>query len=81
MRQDKETHLSHCLKCGVVHLSHEEKAGIIECPVCVLARAGRYGQRRARTDRLDVPAERLFGAWAGGAAWPAASAAEHPSRV
>ena len=38
MRQGRETHLSHCAKCGVVHLSHEEKAGIIECPVCILAR-------------------------------------------
>jgi hypothetical protein len=81
MRQGKETHLAHCLKCGVAHLSHEEKTGIIECPVCVLARAGRYGQRRPRSERLDVPTERLFGAWPGGTPWPAASAAEHPTRA
>jgi hypothetical protein len=81
MRQGNETHLSHCLKCGVVHLSHEEKTGIIECPVCVLARAGRFGQRRPRTERLELPSGRLFGAWAGGAAWPAAGAAEHPTRA
>jgi hypothetical protein len=51
MRQGKETHLSHCAKCSVVHLSHEEKSGIIECPVCVLARSGRFGHRRTRGDR------------------------------
>ena len=38
MREGNDTHLSHCAKCGVVHLSHEEKSGIIECPVCVLSR-------------------------------------------
>jgi hypothetical protein len=58
MRQGRETHLSHCAKCGVVHLSHEEKVGIIECPVCVLARSGRFGQRRARSDRGEPPAGR-----------------------
>jgi hypothetical protein len=79
MRQGHETHLSHCPKCGVVHLSHEEKTGIIECPVCVLARAGRFGQRRARTDRIELPAGRLFGAWPGGTAWPATGAAEQPT--
>jgi hypothetical protein len=53
LRQGGETHLSHCAKCGVVHLSHEEKAGIIECPVCVLARSGRFGQRRTRSERVE----------------------------
>ena len=55
LREGTETHLSHCSKCGVVHLTHEEKAGIIECPVCVLARAGKYGQRRTRLDRAERP--------------------------
>ena len=40
MREGADTHLGHCAKCGVVHLAHDEKIGIIECPVCVLARAG-----------------------------------------
>jgi len=81
MRQARETHLSHCAKCGVVHLSHEEKAGIIECPVCVLARSGRFGQRRARSDRIELPPGRLFGALRGGSSWSApAGGAEHVSR-
>jgi len=81
MRQGRETHLSHCAKCGVVHLSHEEKSGIIECPVCVLARSGRFGQRRARSDRIELPPGRLFDALPGGSSWPApASGTEHVSR-
>ena len=81
MRQGGETHLSHCVKCGVVHLSHEEKAGIIECPVCVLARSGRFGQRRPRADRIEVPGGRLFGALPAGTAWSApASGGEQLSR-
>ena len=51
MREGHRTHLSHCARCGVGHLVHEDRAGIIECPVCVLARAGRYGPRRLRRGR------------------------------
>ncbi|MEP6503748.1 MAG: hypothetical protein ABJD97_10475 [Betaproteobacteria bacterium] len=70
MREGTETHLSHCAKCGVVHLAHEEKSGIIECPVCVLARAGKYGQRRARVDKGDVNAMHDYRGWPGSTAWP-----------
>ncbi|MET0383700.1 MAG: hypothetical protein ABW032_09800 [Burkholderiaceae bacterium] len=79
MQQGIDTHLSHCGKCGVVHLSHEEKSGIIECPVCVLARAGKLGQRRSWADKLDPVALRGSGgcgAWPGGGSWPAALAAD-----
>jgi hypothetical protein len=73
-----ETHLSHCAKCGVVHLSHDEKAGIIECPVCVLARAGKFGQRRVRGERIEggVTTGEPRG-WLGGAgAWPSVAESE-----
>jgi len=64
MREGADTHLGHCAKCGVVHLVHEEKVGIIECPVCVLARSGKFGQRRARGgDKSDAPALRDFRGW------------------
>ena len=56
LRESTETHLQHCAKCGVLHLAHEEKAGIIECPVCVLARAGKFGQRRPRPEPGEPPA-------------------------
>ena len=72
MREGTDTHLSHCGKCGVVHLSHDEKSGIIECPVCVLARAGKFGQRRARIDkgdRVEAAAMREFGAWPQPGTW------------
>ena len=70
LREGSETHLSHCAKCGVIHLAHEEKSGIIECPVCVLSRAGKYGQRRPRPDRLDPVPFRPYGGWGGsGGAW------------
>jgi hypothetical protein len=71
MREGTDTHLSHCVKCGVVHLSHEEKSGIIECPVCVLARAGKYGPRRSRVDKVDPAALREYRGWPGGGGWPA----------
>jgi len=74
-----ETHLSHCAKCSVVYLSHEERTGIIECPVCVLARAGRFGQRRTRGDRIDPIAYRDYGGWPG-ETWNERYAAE-PSRA
>ena len=81
MREGTDTHLSHCGKCGVVHLSHDEKSGIIECPVCVLARAGKFGQRRARADRLDGAALHDYrSGWPAGAAWPVGLAAEPPPR-
>ncbi len=54
MRHSFDTRLCHCIKCDVVHLSHDEKTGVIECPVCVLARAGKYGSRRVRQARLDL---------------------------
>ena len=62
MREGADTHLGHCAKCGVVHLVHEEKVGIIECPVCVLARSGKFGQRRVRagSDKSDTPAMRDY---------------------
>ncbi len=66
MREGTDTHLGHCARCGVVHLAHDEKIGIIECPVCVLARAGKFGQRRVRTDKGDsgdAAAMHEFGAW------------------
>ena len=61
--EGSDTHLSHCVKCGVVHLSHEEKSGIIECPICVLSRAGKFGQRRPRVDRFDPVPFRPYGGW------------------
>ncbi len=69
LREGNDTHLSHCAKCGVLHLAHEEKVGIIECPVCVLARAGRFGQRRARVDRIDPAAMDDYPSWIGLGAW------------
>lgn len=83
MRLGLDTRLGHCGKCGVVHLSHEEKAGIIECPVCVLARAGKFGARRARPARLDPPVPRTPSqAWTTGPLWFAPlSAAEPGGRV
>ncbi len=77
MREGSDTHLSHCVKCGVVHLAHEEKSGIIECPVCVLSRTGKFGQRRSRIDKPDsLPGMRDFGGWPSGSAWPVALVAE-----
>ena len=70
MREGTDTLLGHCAKCGVVHLAHEEKIGIIECPVCVLARAGKFGQRRARADKSETPALRDFRGWPQAAGWP-----------
>jgi hypothetical protein len=69
MREGADTHLGHCAKCGVVHLAHEEKTGIIECPVCVLARAGKYGQRRARADKAEPAAPRDYRGWPATAGW------------
>jgi hypothetical protein len=57
----------------VVHLAHEEKVGIIECPVCVLARSGKFGQRRSRPgiDKPDAPVLRGdYRAWPQATAWP-----------
>ena len=71
MREGSDTHLGHCAKCGVVHLAHDEKIGIIECPVCVLARAGKFGQRRSRIDKADVPTPRELRGWPSGAGWAA----------
>ena len=76
MREGTDTHLGHCARCGVVHLAHDEKIGIIECPVCVLARAGKFGQRRARTDKGDsgdAAAMHEFGAWPQARTWSPAS--------
>ena len=70
LREGQDTHLGHCAKCGVVHLAHEEKAGIIECPVCVLARAGKFGQRRVRPDK-DGPELVEFTGWPHAAGWAA----------
>ncbi|HEX7687521.1 MAG TPA: hypothetical protein VF453_07435 [Burkholderiaceae bacterium] len=70
MREGTDTRVAHCARCGILHLSHEEKSGIIECPVCVLARAGKFGQRRVRLDRVEsalLPEEHRV--WSGGAAW------------
>jgi hypothetical protein len=69
MREGTDTHLSHCSKCGVVHLAHEEKSGIIECPVCVLARAGKYGSRRVRVDKGESTTVREFRGWPGSKGW------------
>jgi hypothetical protein len=69
MREGTDTHLSHCAKCGIVHLSHEEKSGIIECPACVLTRAGKYGQRRPRLERFDPVPYRPYGGWGEGQGW------------
>jgi len=74
MREGADTHLGHCAKCGVVHLAHEEKIGIIECPVCVLARAGKFGQRRTRPDKLDGVDTPDFGGWPQALGWNAAAA-------
>ncbi len=77
MREGTDTHVGHCVKCGVVHLAHEEKSGIIECPVCVLSRTGKFGQRRSRIDKLDAAVgARPYGAWPGATAWPVVHAAE-----
>ncbi|MFL6695774.1 MAG: hypothetical protein ACJ8GJ_01320 [Vitreoscilla sp.] len=73
MREGTDTHLGHCAKCGVVHLAHDEKIGIIECPVCVLARAGKFGQRRSRVDKTETPTLRDYGGWPR-AAWSPAGA-------
>ncbi len=70
LREGQDTHLGHCAKCGVVHLAHEEKAGIIECPVCVLARAGKFGQRRVRPEK-DGPELVEFTGWPLAAGWTA----------
>ena len=70
LREGQDTHLGHCAKCGVVHLAHEEKAGIIECPVCVLARAGKFGQRRVRPDK-DGSELVEFTGWPHAAGWAA----------
>ena len=72
MREGADTHLGHCAKCGVVHLAHEEKIGIIECPVCVLARSGKFGQRRSRIDKADAPPLRDFRGWPQAAGWSGA---------
>lgn len=69
MREGADTHLGHCAKCGVVHLAHEEKTGIIECPVCVLARAGRFGQRRSRLDRSESAPLHDYRGWPPAAGW------------
>lgn len=70
LRERGDTHLGWCGKCGVVHLAHEEKAGVIECPVCVLARAGRYGTRRVRPARAEHTAPRPSpNAWTSGPLW------------
>jgi len=61
----------------VVHLAHDEKIGIIECPVCVLARAGRFGQRRTRVDKADAPALPTFRGWSG-VGWVPANGATTP---
>jgi hypothetical protein len=69
MRAGTDTRIAHCTRCGVLHLSHEEKSGIIECPVCVLARAGKFGQRRVRLDRVECAPADEHRVWSGGAAW------------
>ena len=69
MREGADTHLGHCAKCGVVHLAHEEKTGIIECPVCVLARAGKFGQRRSRVDKAETPALHDYRGWPQATGW------------
>jgi hypothetical protein len=74
LREGADTHLGHCAKCGVVHLAHDEKIGIIECPVCVLARAGKFGQRRARVDKGSAPGMPDYRGWSPSAGWPAAGA-------
>jgi hypothetical protein len=74
LREGADTHLGHCAKCGVVHLTHDEKIGIIECHVCVLARAGRFGQRRARADKGDAPGVPDYRGWPPATGWPAAGA-------
>jgi hypothetical protein len=71
MREGADTHLGHCAKCGVVHLAHDEKIGIIECPVCVLARSGRFGQRRTRVDKDELPNAHELRGWPAGAGWAA----------
>ena len=69
MREGADTHLGHCAKCGVVTLAHEEKTGIIECPVCVLARAGKFGQRRSRIDKAETPALHDYRGWPQATGW------------
>jgi hypothetical protein len=83
LREGCDTRLSHCAKCGIVHLTHEEKSGIIECPVCVLSRAGKYGQRRPRPDRLDPVPFRPYGGWggAGGGGWQSTTVPAGQSRA
>ena len=77
MREGTDTHLSHCAKCGVVHLAHDEKSGIIECPVCVLSRTGKFGQRRSRVDKPDMAvAMHDYAGWPSGGGWPVALVAE-----
>jgi len=71
LREGIDTHLGYCTKCGIVHLTHEEKSGIIECPVCVLSRAGRYGQRRPRPEKLDPVPFRPYGGWSNTVGWQA----------
>jgi hypothetical protein len=66
MRAGADTRLGHCAKCGIVHVLHDEKAGIIECPVCVLARSGKFGARRARPTRSESPVPRSASSWTGG---------------
>ena len=75
MREGADTHLGHCAKCGVVHLAHEEKIGIIECPVCVLARAGKFGQRRSRVDKIEAPTLRDYQGWPAATGWAASAIA------
>jgi hypothetical protein len=75
MREGTDTRPSHCARCGILHLSHEEKSGIIECPICVLARAGKFGRRHVRADKLDGSCPPEHRVWHGGAAWPAGLAA------
>jgi len=77
MREGTDTHLGHCAKCGVVHLAHDEKIGIIECPVCVLARAGKFGQRRSRVDKAETPALAGLRGWPA-AGWAAAGSPASP---
>lgn len=82
LRAGSDTRLGHCVKCNAVHVSHDEKAGIIECPVCVLARAGRFGNRRTRpSNRLETPVSRPSPtAWTAGPLWFAPIAAEGAGR-
>ena len=79
MRTGADTHLGYCARCGVVHVCHEEKAGIIECPVCVLARSGKFGARRTRSARVEPPVTRGgSSAWTAGPLWFSPLAAGEP---